>query len=549
MKFLLLKNDYFCKTNLSFFMRKILIFVILLLPFVSNSQVREVFGVQEGTWDCDTILVVDDVVVPEDCELRVVPGTKVVFDGHHNISVKGIFEAIGTESDPIFFTSIDTTGLYVWDSGKGGWNAITFQDVKTPVRLEYCDFSYGKAVNEMRRGGALRFFNVDDVMIDNCNFRNNFTSAKGAALYAENSTLKITNCEVYDNFGYNRDGEYMHGCGFQFLRCTVDMEDMYFHDNICTVAYGGGANFDSCALNVNRAIFENNYTTNAAGMGIQRSNDYETKVSNVLFFNNIAIHYGGAMAMATSSPLIQNVTMTKNYTVSAGGGALQFFSKANPVFKNCIIWGNDWYDGDSVFNDGSQIFVWGSDCEPEFYNSVMQGGYKEIHGYQNIAVYDKATMIEGDPLFLDVDNNDFHLSDISPAINSGTIDTTGLMLSSTDLDGKQRVIGGRIDMGCYESNATSLKEFNTNKKNINIYPNPINDNSICEFILTDKSDVNLKIYDMNGKLIFVKNYEKMSSGTNIISLEDFTKNILNNFNIYFLSIETTHETLNAKFVY
>ena len=54
---------------------------------------------------------------------------------------------------------------------------------------------------------------------------------------------------------------------------------------------------------------------------------------------------------------------------------------------------------------------------------------------------------------------------------------------------------------------------------------------------------------MNGKLIYVKNYGTMSPGTNIISLEDFTKNILNNFNIYLLSIETTHETLNAKFVY
>ena len=529
-------------------MRKILTLIILLLPFVTKSQILEVAGIQEGLWDYDTILIINDVVVTEDSELIIAPGTKVIFDGHHNISVKGSFEAIGTEENPICFTAIDTTGLYMWDSGKGGWDGITFQDIKNPVKIEYCNFSYGKAVNEMRRGGALRFINVDDVTIDNCIFSNNFTSGKGAALYAENSTLKISNCEVEGNFGYNRDGEYMHGCGFQFLKCTVNMEDMYFHDNICTVAYGGGANFDSCNVNVNRAVFENNYTTNAAGMGIQRSNDYVTRVSNVLFYNNKAVHYGGAMAMATSSPLIQNVTMVNNYTISAGGGAMQFFDEANPVFKNCIIWGNDWYNDASTITDGSQIFIWGADCRPEFYNSVLEGGYKEVHGYENIAVYDKVTMIEDDPLFVDAENQDFHLSFGSPAINSGTIDTTGLMLSLTDLDGNQRIIGGRIDMGCYESDITSLKELKSHR-NIKIYPNPLNTNSVCEFNLSKTSDVILKVYDQTGKLIFVKDYGMMSSGSNLIPLEDITKVMLNDFNIYFLSIETNDEILNTKLIY
>ena len=529
-------------------MNKSLLFLLLLLPFISQAQICEVSGNQEGTWDCDTIVVVGDIIVPEESSLIVSPGTKVIFDDHYGIMVKGSFEAIGTEENPITFTSIDTTGFYMWDSGNGGWNAITFQDVKTPVRIEYCNFSYGKAVNEMRRGGALRFFNVDDVTIDNCIFTNNFTSAKGAGLYAENSSLKITNCEVGDNYGYNLDGEYMHGCGFQFLKCTVNMENMYFHDNICTVAYGGGANFDSCAVNVNRAIFEDNLTTNAAGMGIQRSNDYETKISNVLFHNNIANHYGGAMAMATSSPLIQNVTMVNNYTISAGGGAMQFFSEADPVFKNCIIWGNDWYNEQDTFDDATQIFVWGADNSPEFYNSILEGGLKQIHGNEYVAVYDFETMIETDPMFVDTVARNFHLLPESPAINSGTIDTTGMMIPPTDLDGNPRIVGDRIDMGCYESDVTFIKEMKSHK-NINIYPNPLNENSICEFNLSNTSNVVLKVYNQTGKLIFVKDYGMMSSGNNVISLEDLTKVLLNNFNIYFLSIETDYETINSKLVY
>jgi hypothetical protein len=250
------------------------------------------------------------------------------------------------------------------------------------------------------------------------------------------------------------------------------------------------------------------------------------------------------MAMATSSPLVQNVTMINNYTIAAGGGALQFYSEARPVFKNCIIWGNDWYGEHSSIADGSQIFAWGSDCAPEFYNSILQGGYKEVHGNSSIAVYDTATMLDSDPMFVDIQNRDFRLQAGSPAINSGSFDTDGI--PSKDLSGNPRIVGGRIDIGCYESNTTSLKEIN--HKNVNIYPNPINHNSICEFLLRKTSDVNVKIYNQNATLIFIKNYGKMQSGMNKIHVSDFIKSLKKN-NVYLLSIESKEEKINIKFVY
>ena len=550
-------------------MKKILVSLILLLPFLLKSQTMEVSGIQEGLWNCDTVFVIDNVIVPEDKSLTIAEGTHVIFEDYFSITINGSFKAVGCADDSIYFTSRDTTGFFNWKKGKGGWNGIVLQNVKDTVLLDYCHFSFGKAVSSQRSavsrqgclssatekfcvqrsafnyGGALRIYN-SCVSINNSVFYHNLTNLKGGALYAEHSSVNISNCEVDSNFGFNEEGVYMHGAGFQFNNCKVKMENMYFHDNYCTGCYGGGVNFDSCYVDVNNAIFEDNYAVNAAGMGIQRSDDFEVRISNCLFDNNIAYHYGGAMAIAASSPLIQNVTMSNNYTISAGGGAMQFYGKAHPVFKNCVIWGNDWYNGATTIADGSQIFVWGSDCAPEFYNSILQGGYKEVHGKECITVYDTTTMIDSDPMFVDVQNRNFKLLQESPAINSGTVDTAGLMIPERDLAGNQRIIGNRIDMGCYESDVTFLKEINI--KNINIYPNPLTNNSICRFELKETSEVNVKIYNQNASLIFVKDYGKMTSGMNEIHASDFIEFLKKN-DVYFLSIDTQKETINIKFVH
>lgn len=528
-------------------MRKVL---FLLFAFVMVSTVKaqtiEVSGVQNGIWDSDTIMVVGDVSVPAGNSLRIMEGTNVFFKGFYKIEVEGAFEAIGCEDDLICFTACDTTGFHIWNYGKGGWNGLTLRNIESPVVLEYCHFSFGKAAEEDKSGGALRIYNVDDISIKNCTFYHNFTRQKGGALYAENSVLEIRDCEVDGNLGNNEDGEYMHGGGFQFLKCDVNMEDMYFHDNYCSSCYGGGVNFDSCNVVFNKAVFENNYAVNAGGIGIQRSLDLDVRVSNILLTNNIVYHYGGAMAIATSSPLIQNVTMVNNYCIGAGGGAMQFYDHANPVFKNCIIWGNDWYENNFQGNS-SQIFIWGANCAPCFYNSVLEGGLDDVYGNMYVKVYED--MVETDPMFVDTVAGDFRLKEGSPAINAGTADTTGLYLPETDLAGLPRILGGVVDMGCYEYSGVSVPEVSYKERNVKLYPNPISINSICEIELQDNTAVTLKIYSQSGALIGEKDCGMMTKGKNIISLADLIAQLPQNNNIYFLSIETQDNTYNTKFVY
>jgi len=53
-----------------------------------------------------------------------------------------------------------------------------------------------------------------------------------------------------------------------------------------------------------------------------------------------------------------------------------------------------------------------------------------------------------DPLFIDVTNNNYQLSDGSPCIDKGFNDITEL--PEFDLAGNPRIVGSSIDIGAYE---------------------------------------------------------------------------------------------------
>lgn len=63
--------------------------------------------------------------------------------------------------------------------------------------------------------------------------------------------------------------------------------------------------------------------------------------------------------------------------------------------------------------------------------------------------------ITNDPGLIDVAGKNFHLQTNSPCINAGT-STPGVAM---DLDGRPRVLGGRIDIGAYEFQGAGVGEF------------------------------------------------------------------------------------------
>lgn len=534
------------RKNIFFFL--VAIFVLFLNKM--NAQVTEVSGEQNGSWN-GTIMLVGDVYVTEN--LTVEPGTVILSKKNFKINVSGAFNAEGTEETPIMFTVADTTGFADYQTINGGWGGIEFRKCND-IKIKYCDFSYGKTALG-GSGAALHFLNVNNAEVSNCVFHDNIFRFRGGGICAEHSSIKVFDCEAYNNAGYGYEGSYTYGGGFYFINCDVEIENMVSHDNYIPAGYGGGCSFDSCNVVLNNAIFYNNYATNGGGLGLQRSKHLDVKMSNVLAYNNMVVHYGGGMAMATASPELNNFTLVNNFCGGGGGAGMQMAFESDPKINNSIIYGNhaiylDVLGDTTEYYYGSQVWLWGDGNWPEFNNGTIQYGLDSI--YHNISYEEEGHYVDMekfDPLFLDADNHDYRLSNNSPCIDKGLENIEGLFIPEKDLNNQVRVFNGRIDMGCYEWNNIGLNEINSKVCEMNVIPNPLNANSICQINLKNSQKAIMRLISLDGKEIFKKECGTLQSGENIIYLCELIENLEKNNRIYLLIIDTQENKYCKKVIY
>lgn len=518
-------------------MKKIILVLLVFCAFAMKAQIMEVSGNQSGTWDGE-IHLIDDVIVPDGETLTINAGTNVISDGYFGITVLGHLYALGEEDARISFTVADTTGYSDYENTElGGWKGFYIAK-PNEVKLYHCDFSYGKG-QEDADGGMFYIKMARDVEISNCRFHHNMTRRRGGAIYAENSVLSIHDCEVFDNIAVAMIGGYTWGVGFHFLKCDLDIHDVAFHDNYSETAYGGGMNIDSCNMLLTNSTFYNNRAVNAGGLGIQRCKEYTVKVANMLAYNNAVMHYGGGLAMATSDPELNNLTIVENYCGGGGGAGMQTAFDACPTLNNCIFWGNhaiySMNNNDTVeYYNGSQIWLWGSDCYPKFNNGVVQYGLDSIFCFENIEVYNE--MLNVDPMFVDKQHRDYHLVENSPCVNTGTADVSGLFMPYVDLGGSPRICGGRIDMGCYEFGYENVNEVATSEQSLVVYPNPLSNNAFCVVNLNQKSDVVLRLVSLDGREVYREHCGTFDAGENHIPLDGMLKNLEKGNKIYLLIV-------------
>lgn len=190
----------------------------------------------------------------------------------------------------------------------------------------------------------------------------------------------------------------------------------------------------------------NGYTRSTGGAVREQSGggawcDVGAIVSNCVIVGNSAYSYGGGSYSGT----LYNCRITGNSATAGGSGSF-----GGGVFsgwlENCTLAGNSSvYAGGGVF--GGTLY----NCIA-YYNSASLGA----NWSNSVLNYSCTTPSAGGtgnitnaPMFANTNAANYRLQTGSPCINTGT--NLAWMVDAADLDGVPRIVGGRADMGAYES--------------------------------------------------------------------------------------------------
>ncbi len=150
--------------------------------------------------------------------------------------------------------------------------------------------------------------------------------------------------------------------------------------------------------------------------------------------------YGGAICQTGGQAYVYNTTIAANDAAVYGG---IFSNDGLLVLANSIV----------AQNGGAQsVDVYATNIEATANLIGAMDSWRSVNGLNGNIVGTPLNV--ADPLFVDPENGDFHLQNGSLAVNAGVnayaYGPDGVRLKY-DLDANDRIIGGVVDMGCYES--------------------------------------------------------------------------------------------------
>jgi len=308
------------------------IVIIILSILISSLMAIEVSGTQTGVWtpDNNPYQIVGDVSIPLGQSLEIQPGVVVEAMGNYRINAEGSIQAVGTETDSIYFLNAQEPPTNLW---KGIRLDGPEQSVFTHIVVEYAEYGINSADSPMevsysrfsynQRG--LQLFGIGSANPANMNVHHNIIeyTLQNGILIPQNSNAWVHHNEVR----YNGNVPQYYGA-IQLANQSGDgqnnpiIEHNYIHDNYkqgitAWDIVGAGA--------INPTIRYNHIEGNLTGIYLLNSSGV---VHDNLIINNFIpgdTNSGAGMMIggATSAPYIAGNTLTGNYTA--------FFITSNAV--------------------------------------------------------------------------------------------------------------------------------------------------------------------------------------------------------------------------
>lgn len=224
-------------------------------------------------------------------------------------------------------------------------------------------------------------------------------------------------------------------------------------------------------------------------------------IANCRLQNNRA-EYGGAISCGSntgddSSPSFINCMVFGNIAKFCGNGV---YSRINTTVNltNCTFSKNDFYPNSVFWASGNSSIhimnsiIWGNNTD-SFISSDPGSSITKRYSDFPESDYTNNNIAE-DPVFIDPDNNDFHLDLSSPCIDKGFLDPLNPN-RFTDIDGDKRPQGNKIDMGADEILKT---DFDSD--------NDIDGTDLATFVLQYGTDFGLSELDNFAQLFGRNDY-------------------------------------------
>jgi len=232
----------------------------------------------------------------------------------------------------------------IFESGYCDWGGAIYAEDST---ILITDSTFLDNIAESY-GGAL-FLSGGNCDISGCTFDGNNAGNKGGAIIINGGNLNISSSTFTDNSSYDDSGAI--GASYAVLdisNCSFDGNETE-GGSISWGSYGpdGGAiGVEDSSTVIDRCSFTDNYASYRSGaIGCQYGN---LTIRNSTFEDNEADYRGGAVGYYADSSsyalLIESTTFTGNTAYGEGGGALSIRYSGNVGINKCIFNENETID-------------------------------------------------------------------------------------------------------------------------------------------------------------------------------------------------------------
>lgn len=267
---------------------------------------------------------------------------------------------------------------------------------------------------------------------------------------AEGADSKLMGVTIKNGYSFLGGGIYCYNNSSPLIsNCVIVSNSGGFGGAITCANPGSSPRIVNCQIKANSAM--------VGGGGIY-CNGASPTVEGCVISGNYAPQGGGVYSHNPGSPALLNSTVAANNASQRAGG-LYCYSSSNLATSNTVLWEDAALYGAEllVANIGSATTVSVAYCDVENSSAsvIAESGCTVTWGAGNIGMDPCFTLIGYAADGKTTAAGDYHLLSDSPCVDSGD-PAFSAAPGDVDIDGDNRVSGGRVDIGADEREAAIL---------------------------------------------------------------------------------------------